>query len=295
MIAFQWRRIVGAVVFLLSSLPVAVAQPAAKPAPEIPSDIASATAEEFPVTIGERSINARVLTPPKEKLNSDPILLLTFAVDRVGTLSTRPYCLTAESFLAKGNRAASIDLPAHGERIDAYGGQIEGLRNAFVDGKDPFALLVEDGKAVIDECIRRGLAKPGRIAVAGTSRGGYMALRLLAADPRIVAGAGYAPVTDWRVLREFEADKAREDVAKLALPNFVNDLAGKHVFAAIGRQDARVGTAECETFVDALLEANKQLGVDAARVEFNLTDDQGHSLSDAWYLRGREFLLDHAR
>ncbi|MDZ4857771.1 MAG: prolyl oligopeptidase family serine peptidase [Candidatus Hydrogenedentes bacterium] len=256
-------------------------------------DNASAV-EEFAVTIGDRTVNVRVLTPPAEKLSAEPALLLTFATDRVTNLTKPPYSLTAEYFLAQGHRAASFDLPAHGERVDAHGGQIEGLRNAFVAGVDPFAMLVEDGIAVIDECIRRGIAKEGRIAVAGTSRGGYMALRLFAGDKRIASAAGYAPVTDWRVLSEFVADKENADVAKLALKNFVNDMNGRHVFVAIGNADERVGTDDCEQFVKALVDANKTPGFDPSLVDFHLTEDKGHSLSDDWYRRGRKFVFEHA-
>src|SRR5690606_36297904 len=132
----------------------------------------------------------------------NPALFFAFALDRNTTLTKRPYCLAAEYFLENGHRAASFDLPSHGDRVGAQRSGIDGFRDAFVAGNDVFAGFVAEGKAVIDECIKRGIATPGRIAVGGTSRGGYMSLRLLAGDDRIVAGAGFAPVTDWRDLRE---------------------------------------------------------------------------------------------
>lgn len=254
--------------------------------------VAQATAQEFPVTVEGRTITVKVLSPPTETLAADPALLLTFATDRNQSLADRPYGLTADYFLCKGHRAASFDLPAHGERVDKFGGQIAGLRNAFVAGVDPFAMFVKDGTAVIGECIKRGLAKPGRIAVAGTSRGGYMALRLLAGDDRIAAGAGYAPVTDWSELTEFAADKTRGDVRDLQLVNFVKGMTGKHVYVAIGKTDARVSTQRCQEFVQALANANMDLGKPADLVDFHLTEDAGHSLSKPWYERGRKLLLD---
>ncbi|MBM3290766.1 MAG: alpha/beta fold hydrolase, partial [Candidatus Hydrogenedentes bacterium] len=221
----------------------------------------------------------------------EPALLLTFAMDRATSLTKHPYCFAAEYFLAQGHRAASFDLPNHGDRVNAHGQQIEGMRNAFAAGDDPFAAFVADGRAVIDACIARGIAKPGRIAVAGTSRGGYMALRLLSGDERIAAAAAFAPVTDWRELREFAADRENADVANLQLVHFVPGMIGKQVFIAIGKTDTRVSTQHCQEFADALIAANAKAARAPALVEFHLTDDPGHSCADEWYERGRAALL----
>ncbi len=260
------------------------------PAP-LPDAIAQATSEEFPVTINGTTITVRVLTPPAEKRAENPALFLAFALDRNTTLTKRPYCLAAEYFLENGHRAASFDLPSHGDRVGAQRSGIDGFRDAFIAGNDVFTGFVAEGKAAIDECIKRGLATPGRIAVGGTSRGGYMSLRLLAGDDRIAAGAGFAPVTDWRALREFDADKTRDDVAALHLTNSVKGMIGKPVFVAIGKTDDRVSTAQCQTFAEALVKANTEAGHPTDVVDFHLTDDAGHSLSEPWYEKGRAFLL----
>lgn len=263
----------------------------AEPPTQIPTAIESATSEEFPVQVNGATLTVRVLTPPADKLAHNPALLLAFAMDRNTTLTKRPYCLAAEFFLENGHRAASFDLPAHGDRVGTLRSGIDGFRDAFVAGNDVFAGFVAEGKAVIDECIKHGLAAPGRIAVGGTSRGGYMSLRLLAGDDRIVAGAGFAPVTDWRDLREFTEDKTRDDVAALQLSNFVPGMIGKKVFVAVGKTDERVSTAKCQAFVEALKKSNSAANRPADTVEFHMTDDPGHSLDDAWYEKGRAFLL----
>jgi esterase FrsA len=186
---------------------------------------------------------------------------------------------------------ASFDLPCHGERIDEFGEGIVGFRNAFVSGVDPFAAFVADGRAVITECIQRGWAQPHRIAAAGTSRGGYMALRLMAADERIAACAGFAPVTDWRYLSEFQGDAHRTTVANLRLARFANRLVGRRVYLAIGPADERVSTESCRRLHHELLEANAQAGFDDSHAELNLTDDPGHSMGVSGYQKGAEFLL----
>ncbi|MBL7040526.1 MAG: prolyl oligopeptidase family serine peptidase [Pirellulaceae bacterium] len=246
--------------------------------------------QDFSVKVGDRQFVATVLSPPQNKLARHPALLLKFTSDRNTALFTSPYCLVPRAFLEHGHRVVSFDIPCHGDRIGRFGGSIPGLRNSFVAGVDPFAMFVEDGRSVISECIRRGWATSGRIAVEGPSRAGYMVLRLLAADERIAVAAGMAPVTDWRLLREFVSARDRKDVASIRLTHFVEKMAGRHVYLAIGKTDERVGTAACQELYHALKKAQVDAGYDASCVEFVLTDDPGHSINSA-YQQGIDFLL----
>ena len=247
--------------------------------------------EEFPVEVGGRRVMARLVQPPPDRLAPRPGLLISLASDRVTAQTVHPYSIGTEVFVGRGHRAVSVDLPHHGERVDADGEGIVGFRNAFVAGRDPFARLVEEGRALVGLCLARGLAEAGRIVVDGTSRGGYMALRLMAADRRIKAGAAHAPVTHWRVLREFAADWDRQDVADLRLTRYVDQLAGRRVHLAIGNHDERVSTAACCRLYLALHDANRERGLAEDGVEFLCTPDEGHSLGDEWRRRGVEFLL----
>jgi hypothetical protein len=156
--------------------------------------------EEFTVSVGCREIHPILLSPPKDRIAMDPVLLLNFTGRRDDSLwGTKQAVVATNCFLAQGHRVLGFDLPNFGSRIDKYGEAITGLRNAFVNGSDPFTAFVEDTVAVIDASVEHAWATPGRIANCGTSRGAYFALRAVAADPRIVAGAGFAPVTDWRI------------------------------------------------------------------------------------------------
>ena len=156
----------------------------------------------------------------------------------------------------------------------------------------PFATFVQEGRALISELARRGLAEPGRIVAAGVSRGGYCALRLLAGDDRIAAAAGLAPVTDWRVLSEFADHAEMAAVRELRLQRFVKAMAGRGVHLAIGRDDARVGTEACRELYEGLVKTNAAEGYGDMLVRLDLTDDPGHTMGEAAYERGSQFLLD---
>jgi acetyl esterase/lipase len=151
---------------------------------------------------------------------------------------------------------------------------------------------VKEAQAVIDTLIAEGLAEPGRICVSGTSRGGYSALRLMAADTRIAGVAAYSPVTDWRVLREFARITDRPEVAALALTNFAESLAGRRVWIAIGNSDRRVGTGDCVTFAKALFDREAELDRTTSPISFHVVPELGHGLSDNWRQAGARYLLD---
>ena len=147
---------------------------------------------EFSVEVKRQALTC-VVAEPKE-LSDCPALLLNFAADRMASLKSKPYNITPRMFLAAGHRAASFNLPCHGDReVPGQPRGIAGFCAEWRRGVDVFAGFVDEGRAVIDTLIERQLAEPGRIFVSGTSRGGYCALRLMAAEERIAAAATFSP------------------------------------------------------------------------------------------------------
>ncbi len=223
---------------------------------------------------------------------AEPWLVLHFATSREESLAGGRNGAPAARVVELGHRVASFDLPAHGARVDARGSGIGGLRNLIFSDADPFARVIADGRAVIDECLRRGWAAPGRIAVCGVSRGGYFAARLAAADERVTAVALLAPVTDWRELREFAADRERPELAPLVLSRFAGPLARRRLYVAIGSADDRVGTDACTRFVLAVGEAARAQRVAGSNLRYHIDDEsRGHALGMKWRLDGVVFLV----
>lgn len=264
--------------------------------PSLRAEPPPATVIDFTVSRPDESLQVRLLDPPAEVRAANPWVLLTFSTDRQTSLTAEPYCGPGYQFLRAGHRVASFDLPAHGDRVDARGRGIDGLRERFLAGADPFVLFCGDGSAVIDELLRREWAVADRIAVVGVSRAGYCALRLLAADRRIAGGAGLAPVTDWRVLSEFATCRDRADVAQLALDHFAKPLAGRPLYLAMGNRDQRVGTDALLRFGMHLAQAEEVAQLEFARFKLVIADDSPrHTLHDRWRDAGGEFLLQLTR
>ena len=91
-------------------------------------------------------------------------------------------------------RVYSSTLPSHGSGLrnsDAMGRWAQDLEN----GHDLLTEFIHKSIANIDFLIAQGLLDRDKIAVSGLSRGGFLALHLAAADPRItVAEIGRAHV-----------------------------------------------------------------------------------------------------
>ena len=245
---------------------------------------------EFSVDVGGQPLTC--LLAEACQLSDRPALLLNFSKHRASALQDAPYDITPRMFVAAGHRAVSFDLPCHGDAAVPGGPQgIAGFCTEWMNGRDVFARFVDQGRAVLDALIRRGLATPGRIFASGTSRGAYCALRLMAADKRIEATAVFAPVTDWRVLRDFAPARERPGLESLALTRFAEALAGRAVWAAIGNRDVPVGTDCCLRFAEAVVMAETVKGCEASRFALHVVPERRHGLSDEWRRRGGEYLL----
>jgi len=253
---------------------------------------AAGAVEEFTVHCEGGALVVSVQSPPADRLAAEPLLLLFFSADRMSSLPDGRYGAPGRLFIEQGHRVASFDLPAHGERVDRHGSGISGLAARVAAGEKPFDLFVAEGRAVIDACIRRGLAGEGRVVVAGVSRGGYCALRLAAADTRVAAVAALAPATDWAEVTEFTAWKHDPAVMALALPRFADQLAGRRIYVAIGNHDLRTGTDACTRFVLAVAEAERRQGLNRSGMRYLIVDDSpGHGLAARWREEGMRFLM----
>ncbi|MBL9214157.1 MAG: alpha/beta fold hydrolase, partial [Opitutaceae bacterium] len=135
----------------------------------------------------------------------------------------------------------ALDLPAHAS--DQRPGEPPGLKGwrARVDrGEDfvtPFAARIS---ALLDHLVRTGRTDPARIAIAGTSRGGFMACQVAAREPRIGAVVAFSPVTDLPALTEFSGMEKDPLTLSLAAARLAPRLAGRPVWIVIGNHDRRV-------------------------------------------------------
>lgn len=172
----------------------------------------------------------------------------------------------------------SIDLPAHGpqQRADERAG-LAGWRDRTDRQENFVAANNARLRAVLDHLIGTGQVDPARIAICGTSRGGFMALQYAASDPRVKCVAAFAPVTELAALREFRSAANNPFVASLALVQRADALVTRPVWVAIGDRDERVDTDAAIRFVRAVTKSALARGL-SPQVELRVVPEpQGHT------------------
>jgi pimeloyl-ACP methyl ester carboxylesterase len=235
-------------------------------------------------------IDARAL----QGRGGDTPLLLVLGGQRRDQLEVWPHCAAAEEWEDAGCSSVGLDLPNHGPpRVDDRGEGIDGWVAAFMAGDDPFERAIADCRALIDLCIERGHGGAGGVFVYGVSRGGYVGLRLAAAEPRVHAVAAMAPCTDWRPTRWWADVASDASVAALSITNFALSVSKVGaVYLVIGNHDDGVHTPSCVALASAImeLEGPTTKGL-ASRLELHVVETEGHTVPSSWRREGGAWLL----
>jgi dienelactone hydrolase len=215
--------------------------------------------------------------PGERKRPAPTILALSSTIYDTSVVDYARDC--GERLAKSGYLFASVDMPCHGrqQRDDEPQG-LNGWSRRAARNDDFVAESNARLSAVVDHLIGTGQSEPERIAVCGSSRGGFLALHFAARDSRVRCAALFAPVTDLIALSEFRGLEENQLVQSLSLERHVKKLAGSPIWIMIGDQDGRVGTDRAirlaRLVTAASLEAKR-----AGRVELHvLPEPRGHSL-----------------
>lgn len=193
-----------------------------------------------------------------------------------------------------GYLLVSIDLPCHG--LQTQPGGPSGLGGWGVrvgKNEDIVAECNSRLSKVLDHLIETKVSDPAKIAICGTSRGGFLAIHFAAHDQRVKCAAGFAPVTDLAALREFREKKGHPLVHGLSLANQSEKLAGRPVWIMIGDRDERVGT---EQAMDLALKLSAAAVAKAVPSELELhvvSVPQGHTTPRGASVQAAEWIQRH--
>jgi dienelactone hydrolase len=204
--------------------------------------------------------------------------LFVFANDIMGTLQSDDYNKVGKLLIPQGYICVALDLPCHGKSVRADEPQgLDGWASRLSKGEDPISPFTKDASAVLDYLIKEGLTDPARVAVCGTSRGGFAALHFAAAEPRVRCAAAFAPVTDLLALREFTGQEKNQSTNDLALRHLPEKLSGRPIWMCIGNHDERVDTDRAialtrEVVKASVTQKNKPL------IELHVMTSEGHTI-----------------
>jgi|694.fasta_scaffold121407_2 hypothetical protein len=213
--------------------------------------------------------------------------LFYFASSGEESMMKDPYNQPARFFAESGFRTFSFTLPRHGPGYNTK------------DAITFWAQEIADGKPLIQDFIIKAcqnihyledqkIIEPTKLAVAGLSRGGFMAVHLAACYPKLKIILGFAPMVRLAYLPEFQALSPHLDLVTL-----VDQLIDRELRFYIGNRDMRVGTAESFKFIETLAEAGYQKGYRSPTAELVIRPSighQGHGTSPETFLDGIHWL-----
>jgi len=191
-----------------------------------------------------------------------------------------------------GVKCFAIDVPCHGadqreqepEGLKGWRSRLENEENMVLDFKQRIS-------EVLNFLIQQGYSDSGKIGLAGTSRGGFLALHFMAAEPRVRCAVAFAPVTELTVLEEFHGLELHPLTRSLDLIHQSVKLAGKPMWMCIGNNDWRVGTDRLMKFTHSVSSLVSK-GI-IAPVELHVMPTDGHYTHTSAHSEAAAWLKTH--
>jgi pimeloyl-ACP methyl ester carboxylesterase len=191
-------------------------------------------------------------------------------------------------------RFFSFTLPYHGKDVDNKI-VMTNWATELSQGGQFLTTFLEQCIENITHLIDSHYIEPTNIAVAGLSRGAFVATHLAIKDPRIRTILGYAPLTTLSYLSEYEFFKEMPEVAKWELSGFLDQLVDKQIRYYIGNHDTRVGTDACFHFATSIVERAYAQKIRSPAVDFIMTPSighRGHGTAPEIFLDGMNWLIN---
>ena len=164
-------------------------------------------------------------------------------------------------------RVFSFTLPFHENGCDKSKAVDFWIEEAQ-KGNDIISSFVHRVIDNIDFLIAEGVVDKESIAVAGLSRGGFIASHVAARHPSIKSVLGFAPMTIIRGNNPL-ADS-------LSLENITDLLTGKRLRFYIGNRDLRVITSKCFEFIEKLTNESYEKKIRSPQVELIISPSIGY-------------------
>jgi dienelactone hydrolase len=222
--------------------------------------------------------------------NPSPTLFL-FATSFEETLQNANYNEIGKRLAKHGFLQVSMDLPSHG--ADQPPNEKNSLKHRHdrpERGDDFLPPFLARASSVLSHLIDQGFTDPQRVAVCGTSCGGFVALHFAAIEPRVRAVAAFAPLTDLLALPEFAGMESDPRTRGLGLVHVADRLADRSSWITIGSTDHRVGTEHAIVFLQRVVEASEARGR-MPQIQLHIMPTEGHRISPSSHDEAARWML----
>lgn len=201
--------------------------------------------------------------------------LFYFALSGEDSLNLDPFNQPAMMLEHDPIHVFSFTLPFHGPGFV----NTEAMRNWADEIKQHNNFI----KTFIDQAIQnihflidQKFINPEKMAAAGLSRGGLIAVHLAAREPLIKTILGYAPLTDPVIMEDFKELRNNPITVSLSLCNVMDKIYDRSLRFYMGNRDIRVSTEHCFQFIKNLTETAFQKGIRSPQTELILYPSVGH-------------------
>lgn len=219
--------------------------------------------------------------------------LFYFCTSGYDSLALDPFNQPVLYLLQYPVRVFSMTLPFHGPGFN-HKTAVGRWAEALAQGQDPLSPFIEQVLQNIDYLQQQNAIASRSLAVAGLSRGGFVAAHLAARSPYIDTIAAFAPLTDLFYLDEFRSMRDNELVSNMNPASLIDRLVGKTLRFYIGNRDTRVGTDACYAFIRQLVETSYANRLRSPLVELVISPSighQGHGTAKHTFHEGARWLL----
>lgn len=216
--------------------------------------------------------------------------VIYFALSSKASLYEDPFNQPVVTLAKSSIRTFSWDLPFHEEGADFRAAMGKWVLE-FMHNPHFLNEFILTCKSNIDYLIEQNIMKATQIAVAGLSRGSFVATHLAAQDHRLSIILGFAPLTQPRPLEDF--DHLALPYEHLGLSHLAPHLTHKHLRFYIGNHDTRVGTDTCFNFVHTLSQTAYNSGIRSPQIELIVYPSigyRGHGTPPEIFLEGANWI-----
>ena len=210
---------------------------------------------------------------PDLKMGIQPAVLY-FALSAHMSLFEDPFNQPVLHLIEQGIRVFSWDLPFHGPGQNPRDAMRHWAHELVHQPSFIFDFL-NVCQNNINYLIEQQLVDQQQLAVAGLSRGGFIATHLAARDSRIKAVLGFSPLTQPQPLEELQSCDTMP-FEKVALTSLVDCLIHTPFRFYIGNHDTRVSTDACYSFIQTLTKTAFNQGVRSPAVELIIYPSIGY-------------------
>jgi esterase FrsA len=219
--------------------------------------------------------------------------LFYFALSAKDSLTLAPFNQPVAYLSHFPLRVFSLTLPGHGGTTPPNEALLHWAQE-IAQGNDIITPFIDQVCLAVEKLTQEGLLLPEKMAVAGLSRGGFMAVHAAARIEAFKTILGFAPLTKISRSKDFVSVKNHPLVQALDLDHLVEKISDRTFRFYIGNRDKRVGTERCFNFAQALTESAFHKKIRSPQVELIITPAigyQGHGTPQESFHAGAQWIL----